>query len=85
MRPILIRATKIEELSKKQILPLYRHLLEWNELNYTGTAKFFVSEDGVYLQDVRRLDLIDPPEVVYSIQTLIEMAKKYSATIRKKF
>jgi hypothetical protein len=32
---------------------------------------------------VRRVDPIDPLEVAYSIQTLMEMARKYSEAIRK--
>ena len=74
--------TCLQELPKKNILPLYRQLLEWNQLDFSGTSKLFVVEDKIYIQDVKRLELIDPPEIIYSIQILLDISRKYSESMK---
>jgi HEAT repeat protein len=77
--------TRIQTLPSRNILPLYRQLLEWNEIRYTGSAKFFVEKEWVVLGDVKILESVDPPEVVHSIEVVSEMAKKYFELIKDDF
>lgn len=73
------------ELPRKDILPLYRRLLEWNEVGYTGSAKFFVSGDQVFLKDVIRVDSLDPNEVPSSVEVLVHLAKEYLQSANENF
>jgi hypothetical protein len=88
LQEYLIISARITELPERNILPLYRQLLELNRSLDIGTTKFFVDDNLVCLLDIKPIDVINPKkpqEFFESIETVLATARIYEERIVSDF
>ncbi|MEO0075005.1 MAG: hypothetical protein ABIK31_02720 [candidate division WOR-3 bacterium] len=81
----LIILAMLCQLPSENIVPFYRELLELNSFSATGTAKFYISDKLVFLEDAKNIDKINIDDIVTAITSMAEMAGMHFYSLSKEF
>ena len=83
--PQLLIYSPLLILPEDNILPLYRHLLEFNNFDFSGPAKFSVREDWIILSRFTRLEGLTVPSALEILVHLADLADEQTQALQAEF
>lgn len=83
--PHLLVYSPLFSLPEENILPLYRHLLEFNNFHYSGPAKFSVKDDWIILSRFTKLEYLTLESALEILIHLANLADERTVTLHDEF